>query len=146
MGAFRTVFSTLSSILSCCQQDDWQGAWSTEFLETAVQVLLLCPRLFTMLPPRTPKVPPSAPRECTLCPGQEEGFAGFFHATVVLHLTLPLLIPVFLLANSYSFLKTQIQHPSLVKPSLPLTCRIRSPLVLSASLHPVLESLLESPF
>lgn len=36
---------------------------------------------------------------------------GVLYATVILHLTLPLLILIFLLVNSYAFLKTQIQHP-----------------------------------
>lgn len=55
--------------------------------------------------------------------------------------------PVFLLANSYSFLKTQTQHLSLVKPSLVLPYLLiqDSHCDVCLSLHPVLESLLENP-
>lgn len=88
---------------------------------------LLCPGFFTVWSQHT-HTPPPMQREGlpfafslhAFCSRQKERFAGFFHATVILHLAFPLLIPIFLLVNSYSFLKTQIQHPSLVKPSLRL--------------------------
>lgn len=95
------VFNTLSSILSCCQQDDWQGTWSTVSLKVAAQVPLSCPRLFTASPQGTLRAPPFCPLLHAVCSSQREGFAGFFPAAVILHLTFSLLIPVFLSANSF---------------------------------------------
>lgn len=55
------MFNTFSSILSCCQQDDWQGTRSNVSLEIAAQLPLSCPRLFAMLAQGTLQAPPSCP-------------------------------------------------------------------------------------
>lgn len=94
------MFNTLSGILSCCQQDAWQGTWSAVSLEKAAQVPLSCPSLFTTSPQGTLRAPPR-PLLHAVCSSQREGFAGFFPAAVILHLTFSLLIPGFLLAHSF---------------------------------------------
>ena len=153
------LFSNLWMLLEHCFQYFIQyfislsAGWLTghlahPLLETVVRFPFVSKALqcgpSTHCPPTRASPLPS--RTCTLLLHKER-FFGFFHATVTLHLALPLLTPVFLLVNYYSFLKSQTQLLSLVKASLVLPNLLiqDSPCDVCLSFHPVLECLLENP-
>lgn len=142
-GYFGNIaFNVLSSVLN--HSAGWlTGHLAHPLLETAVGSLL-CPRLFTVWPQHTASPHPGGlPSALTYMQGKM-----FWLLSCCCNFTFGTpSTQVFLLANSYSFLKTQTQHLSLVKPSLVLPYLLiqDSPCDVCLSLHPGLESLLENP-
>lgn len=103
------VFNTFSSILSC-QWGDWQGTWSTVSGNSKLLTMSHASSTSPLASAAHSLLRAEAKNRWVLSCHCDFRFNPFSTCSV------------FLLANSYTFLKTQNKHPSLAKPSLPLTC------------------------
>lgn len=72
------VFNTSSSILSCCQQYDWQGAGALCFWKQQSSFLFCVPSCSSYLPSMAPERLPSALSCYTLCSGTRKDLPGSF--------------------------------------------------------------------
>lgn len=73
-----SVFNTLSGTLTCHQQEDWQGTWSTVSLETAVQVPFMPKALHRCHPSMSFEHLPSALWGMRSAPGRRKDLLGSF--------------------------------------------------------------------